>query len=750
MIQNKAWRGFKGDQWKQQIDVRDFIGSNFTPYDGDERFLEGPSARTTAVWDKCQALMAEELNRGVLDVDTEKISGITSFGPGYIDRENEIIVGLQTDAPLKRMVNPYGGVRMAAEAAKAYGYTLGTRTEAVFETIRKTHNAAVFDAYSDEIRLFRKVGLLSGLPDAYGRGRIIGDYRRVALYGIDFLIAHKEQDKAGELQGEMTEALIRAREEVSEQIRALTEIKQMALGYGIDLSKPAETAREATQFLYLGYLAAVKESNGAAMSLGRCSTFLDIYFERDLAEGILCEKEAQEIIDQFVIKLRLVRHLRTPEYNDLFAGDPNWITESIGGMAEDGRTMATKSSYRFLQTLINLSSAPEPNITILWSAGLPKNFKKFCARISIETDAIQYENDDLMRPLYGDDYAIACCVSAMKLGKQMQFFGARCNLAKALLYAINGGCDEITGDLVVPGISLLGLTGPLDYQEVKANYCKVLEYVIKHYVAAINIIHYMHDKYAYERSEMALHDTVVERFAAFGVAGLSVATDSLSAIRHARVTASNTGDSSRGFTIEGTYPKFGNDDNCADSIAVEIVHKFIEELKTHQIYRNAAPTLSVLTITSNVVYGLKTGATPDGREAGIAFAPGANPMHGRETSGALASLNSVAKIPYGSICQDGISNTFTIVPEGLGKVESERPDNLVAVLEGYFSQGAHHLNVNVLDRDLLEDAVEHPEKYPNLTIRVSGYAVHFNRLSKEQQREVISRTFHDGFACSGC
>ncbi len=746
---NSAWKGFKGEQWKKRIDVRDFIVCNYNPYDGDESFLEGISEKTSSVWSKCQALMAEEQVRGVLDIDTENISGITNFSPGYVDRENEVIVGLQTDAPLKRMVNPYGGIKMASEAVKAYGHELAERTREIFGPIRKTHNQAVFDAYTDDIRLFRKVGLLTGLPDAYGRGRIIGDYRRVALYGLDFLISEKENDKSA-LLGEMTEDLIRAREEISEQILALKEIRQMAWGYGVDVSKPATTAQEATQFLYMAYLAAVKESNGAAMSLGRCGAFLDIYIERDLGAGILTEKEAQEIVDQFVIKLRLVRHLRTPEYNDLFAGDPNWVTESIGGMADDGRSMVTKTSYRFLHSLINLSPAPEPNLTILWSNGLPENFKRFCARISIETDAIQYENDDLMRPIYGDDYAIACCVSAMRLGKQMQFFGARCNLAKSLLYAINGGRDEITGELVVPGISRLGYGGPLVYKEVKSNFFQVLEYVIKHYVSAINIIHYMHDKYAYERAEMALHDTLVERFAAFGVAGLSVAADSLSAIRYAGVSVRNVDDLSAGFDVAGEYPMYGNDDNRVDSIAVEIVNKFIDELNSHKMYRDAIPTLSVLTITSNVVYGTKTGATPDGRDAGTAFAPGANPMHGRDVSGAMASLNSVAKIPFKNTCQDGISNTFTIIPGGLGKNGSERQSNLVAVLDGYFSQGAHHLNVNVLDRGLLEDAVDHPEKYPNLTIRVSGYAVHFNRLTRAQKLEVISRTFHDGFKACGC
>jgi len=749
-MNHDAWKGFKGEQWQQQVDVRDFVLNNYTPYDGDERFLESISPRTEAVWGTCQELMSQELKRGVLDVDTEKVSGINSFSPGYIDRENEVIVGLQTDAPLKRMVNPYGGIRMAAEAVNAYGFKLDAHISEVFGPIRKTHNQGVFDVYTDEIRLFRKVGLLTGLPDAYGRGRIIGDYRRVALYGVDFLVEQKERDRRTLLTGDMTEELIRLREEVVEQIYALGEIRAMAKTYGVDVSRPAATSREAVQALYMGYLAAVKESNGAAMSLGRCGAFLDIYFERDLAAGLITEQEIQELIDQFVIKLRLVRHLRTPEYNELFAGDPNWVTESIGGMAEDGRSMVTKTSYRLLHTLINLSPAPEPNLTILWSESLPEPFKRYCARISIETDAIQYENDDLMRPIYGDDYAIACCVSAMQLGKQMQFFGARCNLAKSLLYAINGGCDEITGELVVPGISKLGSNGILDSEQVRANFFKVLEYVVRHYVDAINIIHYMHDKYAYESAEMALHDTIVERLAAFGVAGLSVVTDSLSAIRHATVRLKDPAAVSAGFEITGSYPMYGNDDNRADSIAVEIVGKFMDELNKHRMYRDARPTLSVLTITSNVVYGKKTGPTPDGREAGIAFAPGANPMHGRDVSGALASLNSVAKLPYGSVCQDGISNTFTMIPEGLGREQEGRVENLVAVLDGYFSQGAHHLNVNVLDRAMLEDAVDHPEKYPNLTIRVSGYAVHFNRLTREQKLEVISRTFHDGLNACGC
>lgn len=676
----------------------------------------------------------------ILDVDLDNISAINAFDAGYIDKDNETIVGLQTDKPLKRIINPFGGIRMVKQALEAYDYKLNPDIKDIFNKYRKTHNDGVFDAYTEEMRKARSAGLLTGLPDAYGRGRIIGDYRRIPLYGVDFLIKNKEEDLKA-VKGEMNETTIRKREEISEQIKALIAMKEMALKYGIDISKPAKNAEEAVQFLYFGYLAGVKENNGAAMSLGRVSSFIDIYIERDLKQGILTEEKAQEIIDQFVIKLRLVRHLRTPEYNDLFAGDPNWITEAIGGMGLNGETLVTKTSYRFLNTLNNLGPAPEPNMTVLWSQNLPENFKKFCAEMSIKTDSIQYENDDLMRDIYGDDYGIACCVSAMALGKQMQFFGARCNLAKALLYSINGGVDEKKNIKVIDNINAIEDT-VLDYEEVKENYFKVLEYIANLYVNTMNIIHYMHDKYAYEGGLMALHDTEVERLMAFGVAGLSVVADSLSAIKYAKVKPVRENDIAVDFEIEGDFPKYGNDDDRVDEIAVEIVNKFINELKKNKTYRDAKHTLSVLTITSNVVYGKKTGSTPDGRKSGEAFAPGANPMHGRDKNGALASLNSVAKIPYKNICEDGVSNTFSIVPDALGKSEEERINNLVSILDGYFVQNAHHLNVNVLNRDLLIDAMEHPEKYPSLTIRVSGYAVHFNRLTKAQQLEVISRTFH--------
>ncbi len=629
---------------------------------------------------------------------------------------------------------------MVKQALEAYDYKLKPEIKDIFTKYRKTHNDGVFDAYTEEMRKARSAGLLTGLPDAYGRGRIIGDYRRIPLYGVDYLIKNKEEDLKV-VKGEMNETTIRKREEISEQIRALIAMKEMALKYGIDISKPAKNAEEAVQFLYFGYLAGVKENNGAAMSLGRVSSFIDIYIERDLNQGILTEEKAQEIIDQFVIKLRLVRHLRTPEYNDLFAGDPNWITEAIGGMGLNGETLVTKTSYRFLNTLNNLGPAPEPNMTVLWSQNLPENFKKFCADMSIKTDSIQYENDDLMRDIYGDDYGIACCVSAMTLGKQMQFFGARCNLAKALLYSINGGVDEKKNVKVIDNIDAIE-DSVLDYEKVKENYFKVLEYIADLYVNTMNIIHYMHDKYAYEAGLMALHDTEVERLMAFGVAGLSVVADSLSAIKYAKVKPVRENGIAVDFEIEGDFPKYGNDDDRVDEIAVEIVNKFINELKKNKTYRDAKHTLSVLTITSNVVYGKKTGSTPDGRKAGEAFAPGANPMHGRDKNGALASLNSVAKIPYKNICEDGVSNTFSIVPDALGKSEEERINNLVSILDGYFVQNAHHLNVNVLNRELLIDAMEHPEKYPSLTIRVSGYAVHFNRLTKAQQLEVISRTFH--------
>ena len=737
-----AWNKFKGEIWKNEINVEDFILNNYKEYLGDESFLETITDKTKKVLDKVTDLTKEELKKGVLDVETKIISGIDNFDPGYIDKDNEVIVGLQTDKPLKRIVNLYGGIRMAHSSLEAYGYKLDETIDKHFKEYRKSHNDGVFDAYTEEIRRARSAGLLTGLPDAYGRGRIIGDYRRIALYGIDYLIEQKQKDLKNIT--EINENTIRLREEVSEQIKALNEIKSMALKYGFDISKPACNAKEATQWLYFGYLAAIKENNGAAMSLGRTSTFLDIYIERDLIDKVITEKEAQEIIDQFVIKLRIARHLRTPEYNELFAGDPTWVTESLGGMALNGKSLVTKNSFRYLHTLINLGSSPEPNLTVLWSNNLPENFKKYCSKISILTDAIQYENDDVMRPIYGDDYAIACCVSAMKVGKQMQFFGARCNLAKSLLYAINGGYDEMSGKLVVEGMDKI-TDEVLDYEKTKKAYYKMLESIAKTYVDAMNIIHYMHDKYAYEKSQMALHDTNVERLMAFGVAGLSVATDSLSAIKYAKVKPiRNEEGIAIDFEIEGDYPKYGNDDDRVDSIAVDIVKTFIKELEKHPLYKNAKHTLSVLTITSNVVYGKKTGSTPDGRKKGVPFAPGANPMHGRDSSGALASLNSVAKIPYKDVCQDGISNTFSIIPNALGHSEEERIKNLVNILDGYFKQGAHHLNVNVLNREQLIDAMEHPDLYPNLTIRVSGYAVHFNRLSKEQQLEVISRTFHEG------
>jgi formate C-acetyltransferase len=742
MMQYPQWEGFAPGEWQRSIDVRSFIQKNFTLYEGGGRFLAPATARTKAVWEKCEALLKQELEKGVLDVETKRFSGIDNFEPGYIDRDNEVIVGLQTDAPLKRIVNPYGGMRCAKASLEQYGYALDEKMEHTFSEYRKTHNEGVFDAYPARVRAARHAGLLTGLPDAYGRGRIIGDYRRVALYGIDALAEEKRRDLDA-LDGPMTEERIRLREEVSEQIRALGKIKTMAARYGVDISRPAKDAKEAVQFLYMAYLAGIKENNGAATSLGRTSTFLDIYIERDLAHGAITEAEAQELIDQFVIKLRLVRHLRTPDYNELFGGDPTWVTESVGGISLDGKPLVTKTSFRILHTLTNLGTAPEPNLTVLWSEHLPHKFKRYCAKMSIATDSIQYENDDIMRPVYGDDYAIACCVSAMRVGKQVQFFGARCNLAKALLYAINGGVDEVKGGVIVPGIE--PLTGEvLEYDRVRANYEKVLEYTAGLYADTMDIIHYMHDKYAYEAGQMALHDTNVERIMAFGVAGLSVAADSLSAIRWARVRpVRNAQGIAVDFSIEGDFPKYGNDDDRADDEAVYIVKKFSSELKKHPLYRNAMHTLSVLTITSNVMYGKKTGATPDGRKAGEAFAPGANPMHGRDSHGALASLNSVAKLPYRDVCQDGVSNTFSIIPKALGWDEESREVNLVSILDGYFQQGAHHLNVNVLNRELLLDAMDHPEKYPALTIRVSGYAVNFHRLSRAQQEEVVRRTFHE-------
>lgn len=737
-----AWSGFKTGEWRHLVNVRNFIQKNYTPYSGDESFLSPVSEKTAKVWEEAGELIKEEIKKGIIDVEVNAVSGINNFAPGYIDRENEVIVGLQTDAPLKRIVNPFGGMRNAESALEQYGYKLNPEIEKHFKLYRKTHNDGVFDAYPKRTRLARTAGLLTGLPDAYGRGRIVGDYRRVPLYGTDFLVEEKKKD-LDMLDGPMTDERIRLREEVQMQIRALNEMKEMALTYGCDISRPAENAHEAVQNLYMAYLAGTKENNGAATSLGRTSTFLDIYIQRDIERGILTEEGAQELIDQFIIKLRLIRHLRTPEYNELFGGDPTWVTESIGGMGVDGRTLVTKNSFRYLHTLTNLGTAPEPNLTVLWSRALPKAFKDYCAEMSIATDSIQYENDDIMRPMYGDDYCIACCVSAMAVGKQMQFFGARANLAKSLLYAINGGVDEVKGIKVVPDIEKDD-DEVLEYSKVLGNYKKVLAYVAELYVDTINIIHYMHDKYAYESSQMALHDTLVERLAAFGVAGLSIAADSLSAIKFAKVKpVRNENGITVDFEVEGDFPKYGNDNDLVDDIAVEIVSYFSAELKKHPMYRGAAHTLSALTITSNVMYGKKTGSTPDGRHAGEPFAPGANPMHGRDANGALASLNSVAKIPYRAVCQDGISNTFSIVPTALGKTDESRVKNLVSILDGYFAQGAHHLNVNVMNREVLEDAMEHPEKYPTLTIRVSGYAVNFNRLSREQQLEVIKRTFHE-------
>ena len=702
------------------------------------------SEKTDAVYKITRELILEEIKKGIIDVETEKVSGIDNFDPGYIDKDNEVIVGLQTDKPLKRIVNPYGGMRMVEQSLNEYGYKLNKDIENHFKEYRKTHNDGVFDAYTSKMRAARSVGLMTGLPDAYGRGRIIGDYRRIALYGVDRLIEEKKKDFELKESLPASDDVIRIREEIRMQIKALNQIKSMAEKYGFDISNPAKDAREAIQFTYFGYLAGVKENNGAAMSFGRNSAFFDIYISRDIENGVLTEEEAQELIDQLVIKLRLVRHLRTPEYNELFSGDPTWVTESIGGMGADGRTMVTKTSYRMLHTLTNLDPAPEPNMTVLWSNSLPEAFKNYCAKMSIETDAIQYENDDLMRPLYGDDYGIACCVSSMELGKRMQFFGARVNLAKTLLMSMNDGVDALKGLKVLKCTEPMTDDEYLDYEKVKASYFKCLEEVAELYVNTMNTIHYMHDKYAYEAGQMALHDTDVKRFMAFGVAGLSVVADSLSAIKFAKVKPIRDENGlAYDFETIGDFPKYGNDDDKVDSIAVEVLEKFFNELKKHPTYRNAEHTLSVLTITSNVVYGKKTGTTPDGRKKGEPLAPGANPMHGRDVNGALASLNSVAKLKFADCCQDGISNTFSIIPDALGKSEEAKVTNLVGLLDGYFKQGGFHLNVNVLNRETLEDAMEHPDKYPTLTIRVSGYAVNFNRLTREQQLEVISRTFHE-------
>ncbi|HAR6143013.1 TPA: formate C-acetyltransferase [Staphylococcus pseudintermedius] len=739
---HNAWEGFKTGRWTRHVDVREFIQLNFTGYQGDDSFLAGPTEATTKLWDQVMVLSKEERERGgIWDMDTKVPSTILSHDAGYLDESLEQIVGVQTDKPFKRSMQPFGGIRMAKAACEAYGYELDKETEHIFTEYRKTHNQGVFDAYSKEMLACRKAGIITGLPDAYGRGRIIGDYRRVALYGVDFLMAEKQKD-FNDLSSTMTEDVIRLREEVSEQYRSLNELKQLGERYGFDLSRPAENFKEAVQWLYLAYLAAIKEQNGAAMSLGRTSTFLDIYAERDLQAGTITETEVQEIIDHFIMKLRLVKFARTPDYNALFSGDPTWVTESIGGVGIDGRPMVTKNSFRFLHSLDNLGPAPEPNLTVLWSTRLPENFKRYCTKMSIKTSSIQYENDDLMRESYGDDYGIACCVSAMRIGKQMQFFGARANLAKTLLYAINGGKDEKSGAQVAPNFAPIQ-SEILDYDEVYQQFDEMMEWLAGVYINSLNVIHYMHDKYSYERIEMALHDTDVHRTMATGIAGLSVAADSLSAIKYGQVrTIRDENGLVVDFETTGDYPKYGNNDPRVDDIAVQLVESFMKKLRKHQTYRNSEHTMSVLTITSNVVYGKKTGNTPDGRKAGEPFAPGANPMHGRDDHGALASLSSVAKLPY-DCCKDGISNTFSIVPKSLGKEEAAQEQNLVSILDGYALQHGHHLNINVFNRETLLDAMEHPEEYPQLTVRVSGYAVNFIKLTREQQLDVISRTFHE-------
>ena len=737
----EQWNGFKTGKWQNGINVADFVANNYTPYMGDASFLQGATDRTKKLCDELQILLDKEsANNGVLDVDVETVSTITAYAPGYIDKDLEQVVGFQTDAPLKRGVNPFGGLRMCKESCDAYGYKLSDKIVDEFK-YRTTHNDGVFSVYSKEMRLARKAALLTGLPDAYGRGRIIGDYRRIALYGVDYLIEQKKADKDKYSDNLMDEENIRLVEELSFQIKALNDIKVMAASYGYDVGVPASTAKEAFQWVYFGYLAAIKENNGAAESMGRVSTFLDIYVQRDLENGVITESEAQELVDHFVMKLRCARHLRTPAYNELFGGDPTWVTESIGGMTKTGKSLVTKNSFRFLNTLYTMGPAPEPNMTVLWSEDLPQGFKEFCAKVSIDTDSIQYENDDVMRPMYGENYGIACCVSAMGIGQQMQFFGARCNLAKILLLAINGGYDNISGIKIGPQMPVYD-KDVLDYEEIFARFTVYREWLCKLYVNTMNVIHFMHDKYAYESAQMALHDTDVHRFMAFGVAGISCIADSLSAIKYATVKCIRD---ENGYVVDfettGDFPKFGNDDDRVDRIAAEMIEGTYNELKKTPTYRNAEHTLSALTITSNVVYGKKTGSTPDGRKQGEPLAPGANPMHNREENGALASLNSVAKLPY-RCCRDGISNTFSIIPEALGKSEEERVNNLVSMLDGYFHNDAHHLNVNVLNKDMLMEAYNDPEKYPNLTIRVSGYAVNFHKLTKEQQKEVISRTFH--------
>ena len=739
----EQWNGFKGKVWKEEINVRDFIQENYTLYEGDDSFLAGPTEATKALWAQVMDLNKQEREAGgVLDLDTKVVSTITSHGPGYLNKDLETVVGFQTEKPFKRSLQPFGGIRMSEQSAEAYGFKIDEEISRIFRDWRKTHNQGVFDAYTPEMRAARRSGVITGLPDAYGRGRIIGDYRRVALYGVDRLIAEKQKDFANIGDGTMTDDVIRLREEVSEQYRALLELKELGNIYGFDISKPASNAREAFQWLYLGYLAAIKEQNGAAMSLGRTSTFLDIYVQRDLESGTLTEEQAQELVDHFVMKLRLVKFARTPEYNALFSGDPTWVTESIAGVGEDGRPLVTKNSFRFLHTLVNLGPAPEPNLTVLWSTRLPENFKLFAAKTSIKTSAIQYENDDVMRPEWGDDYGIACCVSAMRIGKQMQFFGARANLAKTLLYAINGGIDEKSKAQVGPKYQPI-TSEYLDYDEVMEKYNDMMEWICGLYLNTLNIIHYMHDKYSYERIEMALHDTEILRTMATGIAGFSVAVDSLSAIKYAKVKTIRDEDGVVvDYEVEGDFPKYGNNDDRADEIAVWLLKEFMTKVKKHKTYRNAKHTTSILTITSNVVYGKKTGNTPDGRRAGEPFAPGANPMHGRDTHGALASLSSVAKVPY-KYALDGISNTFSIIPKALGRELDVQEENLVSMLDGYASKGGHHLNINVFNRDTLLDAMEHPEEYPQLTIRVSGYAVNFIKLTREQQLDVINRTMHE-------
>ena len=740
----KQWKGFEKGDWQQEINVRDFIQHNYTPYEGDESFLCGATEKTKKLWDEVLELYKKEHDSegGVLDIDTKTISTVSAHDAGYIDKDLEDIVGLQTDAPLKRAIMPYGGIRIVEQSCEAYGRKVDPEVDKIFHTVRKTHNDGVFSVYTPDIRAARSNHLLTGLPDGYGRGRIIGDYRRVALYGVDYLIEEKKEELNILNVDELTEEIIREREEISEQISALQQLKVMASKYGFDISEPANTAKEAVQWLYFGYLGAVKDQNGAAMSLGRTSTFLDIYFERDIKNGTLTEEEAQEIMDHFIMKLRLVRFLRTPEYNELFSGDPVWVTESIGGMGIDGRTLVTKNSFRLLHSLENLGPAPEPNMTILWSTRLPEGFKRYATKLSINTSSIQYENDDLMRITLGDDYGIACCVSPMKIGKQMQFFGARANLAKTLLYAINGGRDEKTGKQVTPKYEPI-LSDYLDYDEVMEKFDQMMDYVAKIYIKALNAIHYMHDKYSYEAIEMALHDKDIIRTMACGIAGLSVVADSLSAIKYAKVKViRDESGMAVDYETEGDFPKFGNDDDRVDQIAVEIVKRFLHKLQKHQTYRNSKHTLSILTITSNVVYGKATGNTPDGRKAGEPFGPGANPLHGRDINGALAVMNSIAKLPFEQ-SEDGISYTFSITPGTLGKTEDERITNLVTMLDGYFKQTGHHINVNVFDRKLLLDAMDHPEKYPQLTIRVSGYAVNFTKLTREQQLDVINRTIHE-------